>query len=339
LPGNYLAAQLVPLRPRISLEVLRAQVSKLVVLSTRDFATWSSYNMICLEDRLKICCAEDPRIESTREGVPIRSRFWRLGFLAILLAIGHATAASAVTTIDDFVDDQFVQAAGADGTPGSDNATNAAIIGLNRSVFIQKTGGSTKLTKAIKVDVDSSISTFTLSRDAGIDGQGLVQWDGGLVPASSLDPRSNLSFQLGGGAGVNLTTGGSLGILVRVTEADIAGQQLRFTLFGANNTIASDAVVNVPVIVGPPQLIQIPWASFTQTLIANGAVFNASAAANPNQVFAITMGITGPDDADVSLDFVSTYVPEPASAVLLGIGGIACLARFNRKRFREIRQT
>lgn len=294
--------------------------------------------MISLVDRLKINCAECPRARPTKRRCAIRSRRWFWGLVASLLAVGHASNSYAVTLIDDFNDDQFLHASGADLNFDAGTATNAGILGLNRGGIVQKTGGSTKETKEIKIDVDSSISTFTLSRDAGIEGQGLVQWDGGLLAPSSLDPRSNLSFLLGGGLGFDLTAGGSAGIAVRILAADIAGQQLRFTLFGANNTIASDAVVNVPIIVGPAQTIQIPWASFSQTLITNGAVFNAAAAANPTQVFAITMGITGPDDADLSIDFVSTYVPEPASGLLLGIGGILGLVRLTRRNSKQNRE-
>jgi len=289
------------------------------------------HNMICLENSCKSCCASIAHF--SQNGICATAAHLKWGIAAIVIIVLQAASAPAITLIDEFSDDQFQQAFGADGNFDSGlSLPTATIIGLTRGVYVQKTAGSTKETKAIKVDVDASVSNLTLSRDAGIDGRGLVQWDGGLLAPVAYDPRSNLSFLLGGGAGVNLTAGGSAGLLVKVVAADLPGQQLRFTLFGANNTIASDAVINVPIVAGPPQLVQIPWALFSQTSIGNGAVFNAAAAANPSQVFAVTMSITGPDDAEVSLDFVSTYVPEPSSAALLAAGGLAGICSLKRRR-------
>jgi len=248
-----------------------------------------------------------------------------------------AATARATTIIDKFADDQFAVASGVPGSvsapPGSVPAGVAGnILGGFRDLFVEKLLGSNKLSKTVKGDVDASTQTFTLSRDGGIGGRGMLQWEGDGFAPIAFDPRSNLSFLLGGGSAVDLTTGGEVGLLLRVLGADLPGQQVRITLFGPNNTVASDAVVTLPAVNGGPLNVQIPFASFSKTLIANGAVFNAVTPALATQVYAITMALTGPDSSDISIGQLSTYAPEPTSAALFGLGIVGLLGLKRKRR-------
>jgi hypothetical protein len=115
-------------------------------------------------------------------------------------------------------------------------------------------------------------------------------------------------------------------LAIKVLSADLANQQLTLTLFGANSTVASEQSVLLPSVIPPGTFdATFPFAGFA---LRGGAV----SIPNPNSIRAITLAITGPNGADITLDLLGTYiVPEPAAASLFGIGAVAILARARRR--------
>jgi hypothetical protein len=254
----------------------------------------------------------------------------------IALAATPAAAIVIVNPIDTFGDAQYQAASGPNGDNNILDAGRTVIVnsGLvassGRSVFVEKTAGSVDVGKKVEAVVSNIDGSFSVSRASGIGGRVLVQWDGGTLDAdapAAFDPLSNLTHQLNGGSGIDLTAGSAVGLSIRVLDADLAGQQLTLTLFGVDNKVASEQSVVLPSVVPPGSFDALfPFVGFTQ-------LGSALSSPNPNQIYAITLAITGPAGADVTLDLLGTYThaPEPGSASLLGLGGVALLARARRR--------
>jgi hypothetical protein len=256
-------------------------------------------------------------------------------FIGIALAAGPAAAVIIINPVDGFGDPQYQSASGPNGDTnvGDAGRTVAVTAGLvspsGRSIFVEKTTGSANVNLRVESLDDDTDGTFNVSRASGIGGRVLVQWDGGTLDTDApgaFDPLNNLTHLLGAGAGINLTAGGADGLAVRVLNADLATQQLTITLFGPDNTVASEQSVVLPSVVPPGAYDALfPLAGFT---LRSGA----SSIPNPNAIYAITLAITGPSGADLTLDLLGTYAaPEPATVSLFGLGGVALLARSRRR--------
>lgn len=261
-------------------------------------------------------------------------------FACIALAASPAAAVIVINPVDAFGDAQYQSASGANGSNNSASAgrTVAVTSGLvsassGRSIFVEKTAGSSNVGLKVESLDDDTENTFNVSRATGISGNVLLQWDGGTLDAdapTAFDPTSNLTHGLGTGAGIDLTAGGADGLLIKVLSADLAGQTLQLTLFGANGTVASDQSVTLPSVIPPGTLDALfPFAGFA---LRTGA----GSLPNPNAIYAMTLAITGPAGADVTLGSFSTYaVPEPAALTLFGLGSAAMLACSRRRRSRR----
>ncbi len=252
-----------------------------------------------------------------------------------------ASAVIVVDSIDGFGDNQYEAASGGNGgfDSGSVVVTSGLVAPSPRGVYVEKTSGSNNVNLKVEVVDDDFDTTFSVSRASNIGGHVLIQWDGDASAPIAFNPLSNLSHLLGGGAGINLTGGGALGILVRVLAADLAGQQLRFTLFGANGTVASEQYVTLPTVV-PPGIYDalFPFVGDSNNDGNNdGFTLRAGAATlpNPNAIRAMTLAITGPVGSDLTIDLLGIYVPEPAAAGMFGLGAVAILGRLQRSRSRR----
>ena len=245
------------------------------------------------------------------------------GVLAVAVSMVCSYTPALAVVIDPFDVDQVES----DGTGGGDSGTAASlgIIGGKRGVYVGKTSGPASASFVIKAVDDGTGGTFSVSRDSGTGGHALVQWDGDDTAPTAFDPTSNLSFLLddgAGAAGYDLTAGGTLGILVKVLVADVAGQTLEFKLFSDDATEVSTQSYAL-VGTAPPTIdVLFPWAGFAGTADLAG-------------VKAITLAITGPVGSDLTIDLLGTYVPEPATAGIFGLGAIAILGRLRRSRSRR----
>jgi hypothetical protein len=71
-----------------------------------------------------------------------------------------------------------------------------------------------------------------------------------------------------------------------------------------------------------PYDVLFPWAGFS--------TIGGSVSLSSVKAFALRMD--GPAGADITLEYVATYVPEPASAGILGLGMVLLVGQM-RKRF------
>ena len=251
------------------------------------------------------------------------SRFSQMtGFFAVAAFMAWAcTPAQAVVVIDPFDFSQSLSDDTADGTGTSGSVADVGIIGGNRGLFVEKTSPVPPPPTSGVVKALAENGGFSVSRDSGIGGHALVQWDGDGVAPAAFDPTSNLSFLLDDGVGVpgvDLTAGGGLGILVKVLIADVTGQTLTLRLYSDD---ASQVSVQSHVLLAaapPASNLLFPWAGFGGT-------------ADPTRVKAITLSIEGPPGSDLSIDLIGTFVPEPATAGMFGFAAIAVMARMRRR--------
>jgi hypothetical protein len=251
---------------------------------------------------------------------------------AILLVLGCWTASSAYAVpvaqmLDDFDVPQgpFATSGGIGSTAGS-TVAGGSIAGGFRSAFIQKQSGSGNPNLKLEgvVDTFGGASSFNISRSSGIGGVAQLQWDGENTPPTADTPTSGLIPSIA--PPLDLTTGGSVGIVVRVLDADVAGQQITFDLYGATSGDRISQTVLIPVAVdamNSPYDVLLPWASFN----------TISGSVNLNSIQAFALRMDGPAGADITLEYVATYVPEPASAGMLGLGMVFLAGRM-RKRSR-----
>jgi hypothetical protein len=193
-------------------------------------------------------------------------------------------------------------------------------------VYVEKTTPAPPPPTSGEVEALAENGTFSVSRDSGIGGNVLVQWDGDAVAPAAFDPTSNLSFLLDDGVGVagfDLTAGGGLGILIKVLVADVVGQSVTLRLYSDDATQVS-VQTHVLAATAPPDYdLLFPWAGFAGT-------------ANPTRVKAITMSVSGPPGSDLTMDLIGTYVPEPATATMFSLGAFAMFARLRHQRRRRL---
>ena len=280
---------------------------------------------------------------------PIMNRQLRITGLLIMFAVfltwsSPASAVTIVDSIDGFGDAQYEFASGANNSNASGTVVVSAglVAPSGRSVYVEKTAGSNNVNLRVEALDDDIDTAFSVSRASNIQGNVLLQWDGDTTDAgapAAFNPLSNLSFLLGGGAGIDLTNGNALGILVRILAADLAGQQLRITLFGADATVASEQLVNLPTVVPPGSFDALfPFlGDGNNDGFNDGFTLRAGAAStpNPNAIRAFTMSITGPTGSDLTIDLLGTYVPEPATASMFGFATLAVMARLRRRKPRS----
>jgi hypothetical protein len=134
--------------------------------------------------------------------------------------------------LDDFDVPQgpFATSGGIGSTAGS-TVTGGSIEGGFRSAFIRKGSGSANPNLKLEAVVDTfgGASSFNVSRSSGIGGIARLQWDGENTPPIADTPTSGLVPSIT--PALDLTTGGSVGIVVRVLDADVSGQSVTFDLF------------------------------------------------------------------------------------------------------------
>lgn len=271
------------------------------------------------------------------DGAPNNSKPRRLRSLVIALCVGVAASVGSAmpahavpiaTMLDDYDVHQYVS------TPAGINALAAdavmgSMVGGYRGAFVQKTSGSSSEFLRVEAldDTTDGASTFNVSRSSQIGGVALLQWDGDNNPPNAFNPTSSLNTS---SAIVDLTSNSSAGIVIRMLSADLAGQQLTINLFGVggdpNLVSRAQQTVVLPSIAGATDIL-FPWANFAE--IGFGAL-------DYTNVSAITLSITGPVGSDLTMDYIATYVPEPASVSILTMGAAALVTHSLRKRRRAV---
>jgi hypothetical protein len=248
-----------------------------------------------------------------------------LGCLAMSMATAQAVPVAQM--LDDYDVAQIVQTPGGIGTFAGSTVVSGSIAGGSRSVYVEKTSGSAN--PALKVEaLDDTFggSTFNVSRSAGVGGVALLQWDGQTIfpippGPQAYNPTSNLGTNI---MTVDMTLGGAAGIVIRVLTTDIAGQTLILDLFGNSAADRMTQSVVVPA-VGSATDILFPWAGFTTT-----------GSPSLSAIHAFTLSVEGPIGSDISMDYIATYVPEPATASMLGLGMVALIGRLRKRSYKQL---
>lgn len=266
--------------------------------------------------------AEAKRPESPNyffQGVNMSRLMRTIGLLAVLTSLAWMSTTAQALVIDDFTSFQKEFDTTANGAGVFGSVVDGAVFKGNRDLYVEKTlpvGTSSDITAM------SEAGAFSVNRDSGVGGNVLLQWDDDAVAPAAFDPESNLSFLLGG---VDLTASAGIGIVVKILNAEVTTQTLHFTLWGADDTVASELALSLPSTAPPSYDLFFPFANFTAV--------GGKSAVNPASVNAITLAITGTNGADLTIDLVGTYAaPEPATAGMFGLSAVAILTRLRRKR-------
>jgi uncharacterized repeat protein (TIGR01451 family) len=214
--------------------------------------------------------------------LPITQRFAAAAFVAVALA-GFTVPAWAQTNIDTFTTNQ---AALSDPPGGNSTATGGAdIIGTRRGLVIDLLAG----VGPASVAVSGGALTLTVPNTTPDSrAEARLSWDGDTAPLT-LNPT--------GLGGVNLTTGGASGFLIRVNSSTVASGEIEVHVH-TNATSSSRASLVLPV-VGAPQSFFLPFSEFIQT---------GTSAASFSSVGAIEMTLRS-REGSLAVDQVVTAVP------------------------------
>jgi uncharacterized repeat protein (TIGR01451 family) len=208
-------------------------------------------------------------------------------FAGALLAVPSQGAAQSIT-IDDFSTNQsaLVLTFPPAGTSASSSASGAGILGGERDLQINLTGGviaGNQLTSA------ASTGSFTYSQDATITGNGMIQWDG-----ADGSPALNAT----GLGGVDLTVGGTQdGLLMNVFVDDVPVNVVITVYTDAGNASAMTVALPGAIFASPTNFV-LPYSGFATTL---------GTGANFANVGAITLSLGSITSApDLVIDFLQT---------------------------------
>lgn len=234
--------------------------------------------------------------------------------IAAALALACAGSAQAII-IDSFVTDQSLTLAYPPiGTSMSSSASGTGILGGERDLTINLTGG-----RMVGNGISSVVNSgyYSYSQDATIKGTGVIQWDGA-------DASPNLNpIGLGG---INLTAGGIDSLVLGVISDDLPVDVTITVYSSAGNASSRTLTLPGQIDEETAKTYFFKYSDFS-TLLGSGADF-----AN---VGAITLSTGSSTSApDLVFDFLETSeppavppsgtVPEPGTLGLLGLGAAAC---------------
>ncbi len=219
---------------------------------------------------------------------------WGLaGLVSILIAHAAATGAAWAITIDDFTTSQATQTLTYPpaGTTAAASVSGAGILGGERDIEVDLTGGSTP---GNQISAGVAAATFNQSQDATIAGTSRIVWDGtdGL-------PTVNAT----GLGGVDLTGGGTQdAFLINVAASDTTVAVTLEVWSDAGN--ASTLTVQLQGPVTSTTLFVIPYVAFGP-LLGGGASFN--------HVGAISLTMTNSSSSHLAMGPLQTTATLAAS--------------------------
>jgi hypothetical protein len=253
----------------------------------------------------------------------------------VIAALSLCSPAGASIIIDRFNVEHDVTRSGAApkytaGTTEFDGAGND-ILGDYRNISLLKTGGTTLSQLRGLVDPDGGL--FSLSVDSAASGKALISYTGTNTLGTGftgVNFNAPTSFNLGGGAGIDITeNGANQGIRVRAA-ADNQGLPITFTLYNS----ASNYVRYTLQVPGTAPVMADYFMLFTSFSVTGGMTPNqilqtvkaitVEVNAHPNGGMPISLG------TDAQLDYImASSIPEPGTYALMGLGlfGLSVLRR------------
>lgn len=202
-------------------------------------------------------------------------------------------AGVAVQSLDTFNDTtQSVEANFVGTNPDMSSISASEAIGGERDLYANATSGTVRIL-ANSVTAPNQV-IFDLPPNS--DGERLIVYDGPDGNATTLDPT--------GLGGVDLTNGGDA-TGFRFAIGGETGTSLVIRVYNGAN--ASIVTVPIPITAGgaPTETLDVPFADFT-VLTGTGVDFS--------DVGAISLEVTGPAAADVTIDMFETYGPSTLTA-------------------------
>jgi len=223
----------------------------------------------------------------------------------------------ALFLIDSFDSNQWVSVSGPPSGYKSafDSLAATNVVGQSRDVFVERTLG-TFGSVAFDANVSSNgVATFAQGQNTA--GRAQVVWDGS-------DTASDIVYN--GLGGLDMTQGGTNKYLYTRYGSDLGNVSIQFTFY-TDSTNFSYTTVTAPANTLSNRVTA--WVPLTNFTVGGGT------GADFTKIGAVSMLIDGTAqlNADLQIDEVILWVPEPSSAVLALLG--ACGLALRRRRCRS----
>lgn len=250
-------------------------------------------------------------------------------FAAAALAAASLSSQAAGLLIDDF---STAQAEVSDSTTNGSNFGGAGvwsqtcgggIIGGCRELYVERTGGSATGSRDVAADVSGG--SFNVSAGSQVQGFGIIRWDGAGT-GTLATPNMGLGNQNFAAAADRFR------IEVIFSDVGLPNPTLTFQI-GVFTAAGQYTTLDIPgPAFGGPGVLNFDI-TFTQLMFLGTSVGGGVDLTNVNALQAIVNVDNAQTAFDVSINLVTTSMPEPTPLALLGLSllGLVALRRRAKK--------